>query len=163
MGKYRNRRFKQKKGPLVIYNDNKESSRAFRNIPGVEFSNVNSLSILKLAPGGHMGRFCIWTKSAFEKLENIFGTFTTPSQNKLRGRLWSLPRTCMTNTDVERILMSDEVYNVLTKKPEPTLCKVKRGNLLKNTKLMNTVNPYLAQSSEVRDKKRNEIEKTLNT
>jgi hypothetical protein len=29
---------------------------------------------LQLAPGGHLGRFCIWTKSAFEKLDAIFGT-----------------------------------------------------------------------------------------
>ncbi len=28
----------------------------------------------QLAPGGHLGRFIIWTKSAFEKLDSIFGT-----------------------------------------------------------------------------------------
>jgi len=27
----------------------------------------------QLAPGGHLGRFCIWTKSAVEKLDKIFG------------------------------------------------------------------------------------------
>jgi large subunit ribosomal protein L4e len=31
---------------------------------------------VQLAPGGHMGRFCIWTKSAFEALDSIFGAFT---------------------------------------------------------------------------------------
>jgi hypothetical protein len=32
------------------------------------------ISALQLAPGGHLGRFCIWTKAAFEKLDAIFGT-----------------------------------------------------------------------------------------
>jgi hypothetical protein len=29
---------------------------------------VDALNLLKLAPGGHVGRFCIWTESAFKKL-----------------------------------------------------------------------------------------------
>ena len=29
---------------------------------------VDVLNLLKLAPGGHVGRFCIWTESAFKKL-----------------------------------------------------------------------------------------------
>jgi hypothetical protein len=33
---------------------------------------VDALNLLKLAPGGHVGRFCIWTESAFKKL----GTFS---------------------------------------------------------------------------------------
>lgn len=32
---------------------------------------------MQLAPGGHMGRFCIWTKSAFEALDTIYGTVST--------------------------------------------------------------------------------------
>lgn len=31
---------------------------------------------MQLAPGGHLGRFIIWTKSAFDKLDSIFGTAT---------------------------------------------------------------------------------------
>ena len=34
---------------------------------------MDRLNLLQLAPGGHLGRFCIWTKSAVEKLEGIFG------------------------------------------------------------------------------------------
>lgn len=30
--------------------------------------------VLQLAPGGHVGRFIVWTKSAFEKLDSVFGT-----------------------------------------------------------------------------------------
>ena len=30
----------------------------------------------QLAPGGHVGRFIIWTKGAFDKLDDIFGTWS---------------------------------------------------------------------------------------
>jgi len=82
IGKYRNRRFKQKRGPLLVHNGEAEKLRAFRNLPGLDFCHVHSLSILKLAPGGHIGRFVVWTKSAFEQLESIFGTATKTSDRK---------------------------------------------------------------------------------
>lgn len=81
-GKYRNRRYKQKKGPLIIHSGEEEKLKALRNLPGVEFCNVNSLSILKLAPGGHLGRFVVWTATAFACLDRIFGTATTSSERK---------------------------------------------------------------------------------
>ena len=81
-GKMRNRRYIQKKGPLVIYNKDGGIKRAFRNLPGVELLHVNKLNLLRLAPGGHMGRFCIWTKGAFEKLDKLYGTFTKKSTMK---------------------------------------------------------------------------------
>ena len=81
-GKMRNRRYLQKKGPLVIYSKDSGIKKAFRNLPGVELLNVNKLNLLRLAPGGHMGRFCIWTKSAFEKLDRIYGTFNKKSKVK---------------------------------------------------------------------------------
>jgi len=74
VGKYRNRRFRMKKGPLLIHAGDVDKYKAFRNLPGLDLCNVNSLSILKLAPGGHLGRLCIWTKDAFERLDKIFGT-----------------------------------------------------------------------------------------
>ena len=33
---------------------------------------VDKLNLLKIAPGGHLGRFCIWTESAFKKLDQIY-------------------------------------------------------------------------------------------
>jgi hypothetical protein len=36
---------------------------------------VDRLNVLKLAPGGHLGRLIIWTESAFRKLDTIFGTY----------------------------------------------------------------------------------------
>merc|ERR1712087_661669 len=70
-GKLRNRRTVQKRGPLVIYNDDQGLTKAFRNIPGVDCIQVNNLNLLKLAPGGHVGRFCIWTEAAFKKLDGL--------------------------------------------------------------------------------------------
>jgi hypothetical protein len=65
----------------VVFGDN-VGVRAFRNIFGLDIANVNALNLLSLAPGGHLGRFLIWTKSAFAQLDKIFGTFTQESAVK---------------------------------------------------------------------------------
>jgi large subunit ribosomal protein L4e len=36
-----------------------------------------------LAPGGHVGRFVIWTESAFKKLDALYGTWSKKSQLKV--------------------------------------------------------------------------------
>ncbi|KAK4392185.1 60S ribosomal protein L4 [Sesamum angolense] len=106
-GKMRNRRYISRKGPLVVYGtEGAKLTKAFRNIPGVEVAHVSRLNLLKLAPGGHLGRFIIWTKSAFEKLDEIYGTFDKPSEKK-KG--YVLPRTKMVNADLARIINSDEL------------------------------------------------------
>merc|ERR1712193_78324 len=64
-GKMRNRRRIQRRGPMIIYNQDNGICQAFRNIPGITLLNVSRLNLLKIAPGGHVGRFCIWTESAF--------------------------------------------------------------------------------------------------
>jgi large subunit ribosomal protein L4e len=74
-GKMRNRRHRQRRGPLVVYNEDKGLVKAFRNLPGVELVNVRRLNLLQLAPGGHIGRFIIWTEGAFALLDEVFGTF----------------------------------------------------------------------------------------
>merc|ERR1719183_2306183 len=84
-GKMRGRRFVQRKGPLVVYAKDGGLTRAFRNIPGVELADVSSLNLLQLAPGGHVGRFVIWTEAAFVALDSIFGTYDAPSTAKLHN------------------------------------------------------------------------------
>jgi len=160
-GKYRNRRFKIKRGPLVIHNGEEEKLKAMRNMSGVDFCNVHSLSILKLAPGGHIGRFCIWTESAFTELDKIFGTAKAASERKYMSRSWTLPKACLTDTDVEKILSSNAVYNVLDKNPKLPLCTLKRGNPLKNKKVMQSLNPALAEADSEREKKRAALTKSL--
>ena len=60
---------------------------------------MDRLGLLTLAPGGHLGRFIIWTKGAFEKLDSIYGTKSTASSAK-KG--WKPP----TNIQVENTARS---------------------------------------------------------
>nr|UXY86946.1 60S ribosomal protein L1 [Cryptomonas paramecium] len=55
---------------LVIY---QKTANCFRNILDVETCCVTSLNLFKLAPGGHLGRFCMWTHFSFSKLDFLFG------------------------------------------------------------------------------------------
>ena len=140
-GKMRNRRRIQKRGPIVIYNNDNGVTRAFRNIPGITLINVDKLNILKLAPGGHMGRFAIWTESAFKKLDTLYGTYRRPSETK-KG--FTLPKHKMTNTDLLRILHSDEILSAL--RPRKMKCQKKttrvKKNPLKNMQIMVKLNPF---------------------
>lgn len=81
-GKMRNRRHRQRRGPLVVYNEDGGIVKAFRNLPGVEVVNVRRLNLLQLAPGGHIGRFVIWTEGAFALLDEVFGTFDKAAVHK---------------------------------------------------------------------------------
>lgn len=159
-GKMRNRRYISRKGPLIVYGtEGAKLVKAFRNIPGVEVANVDRLNLLKLAPGGHLGRFVIWTKSAFEKLDSIYGSFEKASEKK-KG--YVLPRSKMVNADLARIINSDEVQSVV----KPIKTEVKRApmkkNPLKNLNVMLKLNPYaktarrmslLAEAQRVKAKK----------
>ncbi|WJX17253.1 60S ribosomal protein L4 [Trifolium repens] len=159
-GKMRNRRYISRKGPLIVYGtDGAKAVKAFRNIPGVEITNVERLNLLKLAPGGHLGRFVVWTKSAFEKLDSIYGSFDKGSEKK-KG--YVLPRAKMVNSDLTRIINSDEVQSVV----RPVKKDVKRATLkknpLKNLNVMLRLNPYaktakrmalLAEAERVKAKK----------
>merc|ERR1712216_704443 len=45
-------------------------------------ADIKALNLLQLAPGGHLGRFCVWTQGAFEKLDEVYGTMTKPSATR---------------------------------------------------------------------------------
>jgi len=70
-GKMRNRRYVLRKGPLLILSKRCDAFRAFRNLPGVDILTVRALNLLRLAPGGHIGRLIIWSESAFSKLDSV--------------------------------------------------------------------------------------------
>lgn len=72
--------------------------------------NISKMNLLKLAPGGHVGRFVIWTKSAFDQLDALYGTWRKESQLK-KG--YNLPFPKMANTDLSRLLKSEEIRKVL--------------------------------------------------
>mmetsp|Transcript_1742 Transcript_1742/g.1944 ORF Transcript_1742/g.1944 Transcript_1742/m.1944 type:complete len:392 (-) Transcript_1742:309-1484(-) len=138
-GKMRNRRYVQRKGPLVIYSGDAGISKAFRNIPGVELASVDRLNLLQLAPGGHMGRLIVWTKSAVAKLDGLYGTATKGSESK-KG--WTLPRAMMTNSDLNRVINSDEVQSVVLPPKDGKTSKSLKKNPLKNLGAMLKLNPY---------------------
>jgi len=140
-GKLRNRRHVQKLGPLVVYDQDQGITKAFRNIPGVDTIQVDNLNILKLAPGGHVGRFVIWTESAFKKLDGLYGTWRKPSASKAG---WNLPQPKMANTDLSALLKSEAIRAVLRAPNKKVSRAVVRTNPLKNIRSMLQLNPYAA-------------------
>jgi len=138
----RNRAKQIKVGPLIITGPRSNCYKAFRNLAGVQTTSVISLNLLLLAPGGHLGRFIIWTKAAFEQLNSIFGSADKPSEVK-HG--YFLPRPVLTNPDVRRIVQSDAIQALRNAKPA-RFVKVKRVNFLKNKKAMDKINPYSAHA-----------------
>jgi large subunit ribosomal protein L4e len=141
-GKMRNRRYSLRKGPLVVFGSDAGISRAFRNLPGVEVASVERLNLLQLAPGGHLGRFIVWTKSAFDALDRVYGTVDTPSAAK-KG--YTLPRAIMGNADVARLINSDEVQSVVRPPKAPaSKGRALKKNPLKNLGALLKLNPHAA-------------------
>merc|ERR1711970_56766 len=147
-GKMRNRRFVQKRGPLIIYDQDEGITLGFRNIPGITLLPVDKLNLLKLAPGGHVGRFCIWTASAFAKLVQVYS-----SANK-KG--FSMPRPIMANADLQRILQADEIKAALKPRRSATKRVTVKKNPLKNIKTMLKLNPYAAVQKRAAQKASNQ-------
>merc|ERR1712137_515542 len=139
-GKMRNRR-RTKRGPLVVYGKDQGLTKAFRNIPGVSLVSVNKLNLLKLAPGGHLGRFVIWTKSAFERLNALYGTWREKS--KLKSD-YNLPQPIMTGTDLSRLLKSEEIQKVIRRPMKVVRRASVRRNPLTNMRALMKLNPYSA-------------------
>lgn len=138
-GKMRNRRHVARKGPLVVFLKKGNLARAFRNVPGVDLCCVTRLNLLQLAPGGHVGRFVIWTESAFKELEALYGSEDSPSTRKSG---YVLPRSKMANSDLSRIINSDEIQSVLKAKRTARVRYVRKKNPLKNRGFMIKLNPY---------------------
>lgn len=133
-GKLRNRRFTQKKGPLVVYANDNGIAKALRNIPGVDAAHVSRLGLLQLAPGAHLGRFVIWTQAAFESLDSVYDVKNN----------YSLPSNIVSNTDYKSLIASAEIQAVVratgeanTKRPH-----VLKKNPLKNKQVLLRLNPY---------------------
>jgi large subunit ribosomal protein L4e len=138
-GKMRNRRRTQRLGPLVIYSKDNGVVRAFRNIPGVNTIPVSRLNILRIAPGGHVGRFCIWTESAFKQLDSLYGTWTKASEQK---KNFNLPQQIMSNSDLGRLLKSEEIQNAIRQPKRDRERRVLKKNPLKNHAVRVRLNPY---------------------
>lgn len=138
-GKMRNRCRIQRRGPIIIYDKDNGITRAFRNIPGMTLIPVDRLNLLKIAPGGHVGRFCIWTESAFKRLDGIYGTYKKNSQEK---NDYNLPPSKMTLGDLSRLLKSDEIQKAIRAPKKDVKRTVLKRNPLKNHVVMSKLNPY---------------------
>jgi large subunit ribosomal protein L4e len=134
VGKMRNRRFVMRKGPLIVYSSDNGLTKGFRNLPGVDMCRVESLNLLQLAPGGHLGRLIIWTDDAFAKLNDLFSSASKTG--------YTLPVGQMQTGDVARIINSDEVQSVVRAAQEPTTFFSKKKNALKNVGTLAKLNPY---------------------
>jgi large subunit ribosomal protein L4e len=134
-GKWRNRRYRMKKGVLLIHHDSVNVERSFRNVPGVDLMHIDRLNILELAPGGHLGRLILWTQDAFVKLGPMFGKLGEESALK-KG--YSLPANIVTDDDVEGVFYSEEVQALL-KTPNLLNCATK----FRSPEVISKLNPYL--------------------
>lgn len=157
-GKLRGRRHRQRRGPLVIYDpevDGKELVKGFRNLAGVETSSVYSLNLLQLAPGGHLGRFVIWTSAAFKALDKVYGSTTEPSALK---KDFLLPSNVVAQADLTRLINSSEIQSVLRGPKGEAKTKragVQKKNPLKNKQVLLRLNPYASafQKEKLGEKK----------
>jgi large subunit ribosomal protein L4e len=139
-GKMRNRRFTMKRGPLIVFAEDQGITKAFRNIPGIDLCHVDRLNLLQLAPGGHLGRFIVWTEKAFSRLNALYGTF---HQNADLKTGYHLPHPMMTNSDLARIINSDEIQAVLRpSEPKKLRSAPIKKNPLRSQSMMSQLNPY---------------------
>jgi large subunit ribosomal protein L4e len=68
-GKMRNRKYRVPRSLLIVVSDKDAPLiRSAENLPGVEISDVNNLSVGVLAPGGDPGRLTLFSESALIKL-----------------------------------------------------------------------------------------------
>jgi large subunit ribosomal protein L4e len=157
-GKVRGRRHVIKRGPLIVYDETESSNiqLAVRNLGGVDSCAVTRLNLLQLAPGGHIGRFIVFTQSAFAKLDTIYGEMKSG---------YTLPTSGMTNPDIARIINSDEVQAAVRPAFETLETKAYKTNPYKNVDAMDKLNPYakVARDMEERAKKQRSNKKSKAT
>ncbi|MEA3430968.1 MAG: 50S ribosomal protein L4 [Nanoarchaeota archaeon] len=67
-GKNRGRKYRVKKGPLIVVEKDCKLLKAARNILGIDVVKVNQLNAELLAPGADIGRLTVFTKAAIEKM-----------------------------------------------------------------------------------------------
>jgi len=137
---WRNRAKTRRVGPLIVMPSSRSVTQAaFRNLPGVEVVGVRDLNILRLAPGGHLGRFIIWTQGAFDQLDHIWGTLKKQSALK---KNYFLPRPILTNPDLARIFNSDQVAQIVRARKALPKAIGKKPNYITNKTALAKINPY---------------------
>ena len=133
---------------MIIYGDESANvRRAARNLPGVDTCHVSRLNVLQLAPGGHLGRFCVFTEEAFRALNNTFGTNRAECLQKSG---YHLNRHVMNCADLSRIINSDQVQSKLREQRTSVRAHDKtKKNPLKNKAMMLRLNPFAKKRAEL--------------
>lgn len=153
-GKMRNRRTVSRKGPLIVFKGAKDVlGRAARNITGVDTCDVTRLSLLKLAPGGHMGRLVLWTESAMKELDAIYGDGAPGSKMAPKKHGWRLPALQVAQPDITRVLNSAEVQSSLRAKRSCATRRVRIVNPLRSARAMARMNPFAKSLAAMRSRK----------
>jgi large subunit ribosomal protein L4e len=67
-GKMRGRKYKKKKGPLIVTEKDCDLLKCAKNIPGIDIIKVEDMKVELLAPGAVPGRITLWTSKAIEKI-----------------------------------------------------------------------------------------------
>jgi len=68
-GTMRGRRYKKRKGLLLVVSGECPALKAAKNVPGVDVIDVKHINAELLAPGTHPGRLALFTQSAIEALD----------------------------------------------------------------------------------------------
>ncbi|KAH8101998.1 60S ribosomal protein L4 C-terminal domain-containing protein, partial [Phellopilus nigrolimitatus] len=127
------------RGFLVVYSE--DNVKVFRSLPGVELVNVTRLNILQLAPGGHLGRFVIWTESASARLDEVVGTFDIVAVQK---KDYFLLTAKIANPDIACPINSSEIQAIVCP-AGPKIYKrpwTQHKNPLTNKPVLFRLNPY---------------------
>jgi len=121
-GKSRGRKYKVRKGPLIVVSQDCSLIKAAKNILGVDVEVVDKLNVELLAPGTSPGRLTLYTESAIKRLEDekLFTNNPVRKEVKKAGK--------------ER----EENKEIKTKKEEKTKQETKAKEIKKATKSKKT-------------------------
>ncbi len=70
-GKMRGRKYKRKKGPLIVVSKTCSLEKSARNLPGIDICIVNNLNAELLAPGTIPGRLTIYSQESIDKINKL--------------------------------------------------------------------------------------------
>jgi len=73
-GKSRGRKYKKRKGPLIVVSKECSLKKAVKNIAGIDVEKISKINVELLAPGAVPGRLTLYTKAAIKELgeKNLF-------------------------------------------------------------------------------------------
>ena len=69
IGKMRGRKYRRKKGILLVVGGECPLLKAATNIPGIDVVPAQAVNVEFLAPGAMPGRVTLWTEHALETIE----------------------------------------------------------------------------------------------